>query len=118
MSPRKAFLRSVIGKPYAPGAQGPDAFDCYGLARVALRELYGRELPDRADPADRRAWRRAPVAVEGAIVLMGAGAVDKHIGLYVAGGLLHAIEGLGVIHDDLLSLRFRGICNLRIYVPA
>jgi cell wall-associated NlpC family hydrolase len=34
-----------VGKPWQLGAEGPDAFDCWGLARWVQREHYARELP-------------------------------------------------------------------------
>ena len=114
---RRALLRGLIGKPYLAGGEGPDAFDCYGLARYVLRELYGVRLPEtRQAPIPRRAWRRLAEPVDGAVVLMGV--TDTHIGVFVAGGVLHAMSDIGVVFDDLLSLRFRGFSHLRIYTPA
>lgn len=34
-----------VGLPWVPGADGPDAFDCWGLVREVQRTQYGRELP-------------------------------------------------------------------------
>jgi cell wall-associated NlpC family hydrolase len=117
MSGRRAILRSVIGKPYSVGGEGPESFDCYGLARFVLREAYGIELPSsRFAPVARRAWRRLTTPADGALVLMGV--QDKHVGVFVAGGFLHATSGTGVVFDDLLSLRFRGLGKIRMYLPA
>lgn len=41
-------LAHWIGKPYADKGRGPDAFDCWGLARAVLQER-GLVLPDYAD---------------------------------------------------------------------
>lgn len=37
-------IQQYIGKPYRPGAEGPDAYDCWGLAR-AIAADRGFELP-------------------------------------------------------------------------
>lgn len=114
---RRSFLRALIGKPYALGASGPDFFDCYGLARHVLRTLYALNLPaDRHEQVARRDWKRTVIPVEGAVVIMGQG--DKHIGVWVAGGVLHAMSGLGVVFDDLHTLHFRGLGRIRMYIPA
>lgn len=38
-------LSPYIGKPFAAGAHGPDAFDCWGLVHTAARDLFGLEFP-------------------------------------------------------------------------
>lgn len=43
---RLAFIEGLIGRPYRIGARGPDAFDCYGLARYVQHELGGAEMPE------------------------------------------------------------------------
>jgi hypothetical protein len=114
---RRAFLRALIGKPYEAGAGGPLAFDCYGLTRHVLRNLFCVSLPaDPHAPINRRAWRRIVHPADGAVVIMGQ--VDKHIGVWISGGVLHAMEGVGVVFDDIHSLRFRGFGKIRMYVPA
>ena len=48
LTPRAAprhWSSAYIGLPWELGAEGPDAFDCWGLARWVQREHYGRELP-------------------------------------------------------------------------
>lgn len=35
-----------IGKPYRRGADGPDAFDCWGLVRAYFRELHSIEFEE------------------------------------------------------------------------
>lgn len=43
---RLAFLEALIGRPYRIGATGPDAFDCYGLARHLQHHLFSYDLPE------------------------------------------------------------------------
>lgn len=33
------------GRPYCAGADGPDAFDCWGLVRAVFRAHFGVEFP-------------------------------------------------------------------------
>src|SRR4051812_21957510 len=40
------FVSANVGKDWTAGAQGPDVFDCWGLARTAQRVIFGRELPE------------------------------------------------------------------------
>lgn len=66
LTPRAApthWSARYLGLPWAPGAEGPQAFDCWGLARHVQRVHYGRPLPQlrvaalrtQAGPAQTRA---------------------------------------------------------------
>jgi peptidoglycan DL-endopeptidase CwlO len=44
---------SLIGRPYAWGAEGPDAFDCSGLTQFVFRE-FDVDLPRRDRPVKSR----------------------------------------------------------------
>ena len=112
---RRAFLRALVGNPYEAGGNGP-SWDCYGLARHVLQNLFSVSLPtDPHAPVSRHAWRRVVHPADGAICLMGQ--TDKHIGVWISGGVLHAMEGIGVVFDDVHSLRLRGFGKIRMYVP-
>jgi cell wall-associated NlpC family hydrolase len=127
-------LAALIGRPYAVGADGPDAFDCYGLARHVLREAYGEDLPEiarqTAEPRsvarallshpDRARWEKVDKPFDGALVLMGnVDGRDFHLGVAVADGrqmlVLHTDEGPGVMADDLLTLPARGFHNITFF---
>jgi cell wall-associated NlpC family hydrolase len=105
-------VADFIGKPWRAGATGPDAYDCYGLARAASRALFGRDLPETLD--DAQGWAPVPVAQDGDVVLMGA-AGDKHIGLVVHGQCLHSLDPVGAVFESFVQLRFRGFSRLRFY---
>ena len=39
------WTADYLGKPWRNGADGPDAFDCYGLVRAVYRDRCGVEMP-------------------------------------------------------------------------
>jgi cell wall-associated NlpC family hydrolase len=129
-----ARLAALIGRPYAVGADGPDCFDYYGLARHVLREVYGQDLPAIARPTaepravarailahpERAAWEKVAEPFDGALVLMGnVDGRDFHLGVAVADGrqmlVLHTDEGPGVMADDLLTLPARGFHKITFF---
>lgn len=115
---RGVYLRSLMGRPYEAGADGPESYDCEGLVRVVWREVFGRVLPGRSDVAlVRRAWRVLEQPVDGAVVMMRL--EEQHVGVWLAeGGVLHALERVGVVFDNPTSLRVRGFGDPRYYVPG
>lgn len=88
-----ADLAPFLGKPWRPVADGPDAFDCWGLTRAASLALFGRalpELPDNWNPATASipgGWLELAGPGPGAVVALGnyAGAI-KHVALCLDGG--------------------------------
>ncbi|GEL42249.1 hypothetical protein MEX01_28400 [Methylorubrum extorquens] len=133
---RIAFLSDLIGRPYRIGATGPEAFDCYGLARHVQAALYDVPMPElpfvaattrqqaeaMLNHAERQNWREIPEheAKDGDLVLMGnVAGRDFHLGTYVvagtAGVVLHIRETVGVVADDLQSLRAIGFNYLRCF---
>lgn len=136
MADRVAFLEALIGRPYRIGAMGPEAFDCYGLARHVQASLYAMPMPalpfvaatTRAQAEamlaheERRNWREVPehAARDGDLVLMGNVARrDFHLGTFVvpgtAGVVLHVDRAAGVVADDLPALRSIGFNYLRLF---
>lgn len=47
-----ALAASLVGRPYEPGALGPDAFYCWGLTRYWVREAHGVCMGDVAIAVD------------------------------------------------------------------
>jgi cell wall-associated NlpC family hydrolase len=39
------MLAAFVGRPFAAGANGPDAFDCWGLTRAAALAVFGLDFP-------------------------------------------------------------------------
>lgn len=103
-----------LGKPYQRGAQGPHAYDCWGLVRAVQSSLFGRDLPEvDVTSANMRGvvrefmthvehgrWAVVDQPAEGDCVELGEGRHPCHIGVWVevdGGGVLHAVEGKGVV---------------------
>lgn len=119
---RAAYLNTLLGRPYAAQAMGPDAFDCYGLARHLQREFFGRELPLFSLPADagrfaiasaiaihpeRARWDRVEVPADGNVVVMARQDCGFHMGVWLAldgGVIVHTLEQTGVVIDQPFRL--------------
>jgi hypothetical protein len=103
------WAAAYIGKPWALGAEGPDAYDCWGLIAHVQRHRYGRDVPRlqicAAQPSPEQwhtlddlmrsgKWRRVDIARDGDVMQM-IGARGPHVGVVVQAdgrlGLLHAV---------------------------
>lgn len=67
MAPHIALAARLVGRPYRPGATGPDAFDCWGLARTASVARHGCDLAplEVAAPTSQAAAIRAAIRAGG-----------------------------------------------------
>jgi hypothetical protein len=135
--PRNELLSSLIGQPRAWQSR-----NCWDFARHVERELFGRELPGVAVPAElskrwileaidrhpeRAAWRQVPdgpgglvVVGDGALVLMAHLRFPAHIGVWLApeGRVIHCSEQHGVCCESVLVLRQMGWKQLTFYEPV
>ena len=116
------FFRSAIGKPWINGADGPDAYDCWGLVRAYYRDVIGRALPVVDVDATRAVsvahafaghaalgdWEQTQHPQQGGAVLMGQAKRPHHVGLWIGGGVLHSAEGCGVIYNNAFALKSSG----------
>ena len=117
------FLIDLIGKPYEPGGQGPEAFDCWGLVRFVYKHLFKRELKDFSHiySRDLKAcsnefeaaaispdWIQIDQPQHGCVVAMSRSKVLHHVGVWldIDGGLcLHALDGQSVVAQSLNRLK-------------
>jgi len=115
------WAASYVGLPWVNGGQGPQAFDCWGLVRHVERQHFGIELPiisvEAADlravmaafdgHAERAHWRLVDFPRDGDAVLLGRGRKKHavHCGVVVAGSVLHALQGAGVICQSIREIR-------------
>ena len=124
------WAEKYIGRPWANGASGPESFDCYGLVRAVYAAERGIDLPvicvdAHAPMAVRHAMASQSeyshwIEIDGApqdfdVVLMSAARHPHHVGVWVAGGMLHAVEGAGVVHQSRASLAGHGWHMVVIY---
>ncbi|MDJ0792256.1 MAG: NlpC/P60 family protein [Acidimicrobiia bacterium] len=119
------WLNNYVGKSYELGGRGPDAVDCYGLCVMIYRDMFNIELPDwRKDFSDLRErglhindiissgdWITLNEPVDGCFVVCKGHRLAHHIGLFFAGGVIHAYNGIGVIYEPMhrFYMRFPSI---------
>ena len=125
MTANDHWAEHLIGRPWAAGGRGPDAFDCWGLVRWCWREHFAIEVPEipvdaadlRAvltgfrDHPERRRWQAVEHAREGDAVLMRQSRHPVHVGLWLAvdgGGVLHAGRDIGVVFQIPVDLSAHG----------
>ncbi len=97
-----------VGKPWVRGAQGPEAWDCWGLVRHVQDTVYGRQMPALQIAAAPTAeqlevlrdlmtsgpWHRVTDPAQGDVMLM-TGTLGPHVGVVV-----RADRRLKVLHAD------------------
>lgn len=129
------WANRYIGLPWENGAQGPEAYDCWGLVRAVYRLHYGIDLPVLdVDAMDVRAvmrrigsetrgdrWTEVQVPGDGDVVALRQARNPSHCGVWIESpshgisGLLHAVRGAGVVFSSLAHLRIAGWAGLRYY---
>ena len=132
MMPARQYA-DLIGKPYAAGGRGPEAYDCLGLA-MELATRLGLQIPAFAsDEAElHRALaaggylaelERIPAAETRALVLLRSShPAEVHLGVMLdAHWMLHAAEMTGMVVRQRLADTFwkrRVIAFYRLAVQA
>ncbi len=125
-----------IGIPWEPGAEGPDAYNCGTFARHLQAAHFGRVLPPLfgVDEDNLRAvcrefasaekmaaeygWHPVDRPRHGDLALMAHASHPSHIGVWLdidGGGLLHCLQGAGVVYSTLSSLRLSGWGKITYY---
>lgn len=121
------ILEPLIGAPWERCARGPAAYDCWGLVIHLQAALFGRDLPmgpsleaAGADPKSvleairksplQRLWLPVAAPAHGDLVLLRRRRDPAHIGMWVDGGpdlrgVIHSVEGGGVMLQDLAQIR-------------
>lgn len=121
------WAAGYLGRAWVPGEH-----DCWGFVRAVWRERWGLEVPALAVDAQRvmacaravAAEREAPVwrpvesgqAREGDAVLLARGGYPTHVGLWLElGGVLHCLQGVGVVFTPVGQLAAQGWPHRRLY---
>lgn len=119
--PSSALL--LVGTPWKSGGREVGhGLDCWGLLRLVYSSFLGVSLPSYPglDPlssqavrealrAEERGWRELEEAEEWAAVGMATGRRVHHVGVWIQGAVLHALPGVGVVHQSPVSLRGGGL---------
>jgi cell wall-associated NlpC family hydrolase len=125
----------LIGKPWRYGAQGPDAFDCWGFVRHVQATHYGVPLPEVEVPStwpavrellehhsEHRNWVKVDAPEDGDIVMMARSKIPVHVGIALRAnaviGVLHCMQPSGVVFHRLPDLRIGGWGGLSYYRRA
>jgi cell wall-associated NlpC family hydrolase len=108
---------SAVGIPYVAGGRDVTGADCYGVAALASRALFGVDLPAHpaADVAADAGWRPVPIGAERAgdfaeMHTIAADGVRLHCGLVMTPGrLLTTTEATGSVVLGYTARRTHGI---------
>jgi hypothetical protein len=127
----QAFARDAVGKPWRENGIGPDAYDCWGLARACQRIVFDHTLPIIDYPSTIRAlvetiehheirdgWPEVATPGHGDLVTMTQSQHPHHIGTFLAldgGRVLHATKHEGVMCCTLVQLKLEGFRGLRFH---
>lgn len=126
MTDMPEWVRSYVGLPFKDKGRGPDGFDCWGVVSDVLCRQFGIwGLPDYSDRylscADAASvselvraeqqtgqWLRVEAASTGAVVMFRLLGRPWHCGLMLTPHLmLHALEGVGVVIEDVRGITWR-----------
>lgn len=119
------WATEYIGKPWISTAKGPDAFDCWGLVVAVHKQLFNHDLPaipvaendlkslilNMRDHPERQNWQIVTTLQEGDVALMRQSRHPIHVGIWLdidGGGILHAVQGVGVIFQSINNLTITG----------
>ena len=118
-------IAGLIGRPYALGADGPECFDCRGLLLYCQRRFFGKTLPALplglamrevfAGQLQAGHWALVQSPAHGDGVLL-RGGDHPHVGIWLTctgPGVLHALEGIGVVWSPAATLRLMSYSRLR-----
>lgn len=118
-----------VGLPYKEGSYGPDNYNCWGLLYHVQRTYFAVDMPmapigdpDKlrhmfADHINASVWALVEKPKHGDGALMRSGD-NPHVGIYLdidGGGILHALEGVGVVFTTLDQLNVVGFARTKYY---
>ncbi len=97
---------------------------CWSLVRAIQLQEFGRKVPDIPyhhnirtrliffrDHPERQRWQAAKTPREGDCVLLAQARFPSHCGVWSqadGGGVVHAVEGVGVVWQNRAALRAHG----------
>lgn len=122
-------INQYIGIPYKRGGTELDGLDCWGLLLHVLKHDFKIDINvdyyvDGDLPSVARAyetaskdtnWKRINSPIDGCVVALSKGKKIHHAGIWWHGGCLHAVNGMGVIHSTIKSLRLNNYKRMEFY---
>lgn len=128
--PANSWATRYIGQPWEPGHN-----DCWAFARRVWHEQFGWVVPPvYVDALNRLAsaramqaqgmyvgWETASGPTEGSAVVMSKGRHASHVGVWTqadGGGVVHSVQGMGVVFTPLPALAAMGLKVLAYYRRA
>jgi len=123
---------NYLGLPWVSGHAGPDSFDCWGLVRYVQKNHFNLDLPSIVVEADNiravvkeftgndelKNWIKVESPLNGDCLLLSQNKEPTHVGIWLdvdSGGLLHAVQGAGVVFSSKSNLRLLGYNVLGAY---
>jgi cell wall-associated NlpC family hydrolase len=128
-----SWVADYIGREWVSGAQGPQAFDCWGFVRFIQRAHFNRQLPmvnfnahsikdcmtTCIAESTQSYWQAVDAPLHGDCILMSQGKQPSHVGLWVTlpegDAILHCVKGAGVVLSSLVHLKMMGYYILGAY---
>lgn len=99
------YINEVVGKPWQRGADGPSAFDCWGLIIDSFRKIDGIELPSigeysvavaddkMVEALSAQRWHKLEKPKDGCVVCCFVDGSLQHVGRLFYGKMLHSRGG-------------------------
>lgn len=126
------WASQYIGRPWARGAQGPEAFDCWSFTRFILANHFDTQVPELIVPENVKSigefisnaeehsnWHLTDKLADGNIVLMARSRLPIHVGVVISAGrscgILHCSEPSGVLFQSVTALKYAGWGRLTYY---
>lgn len=111
-------INDLIGKPYADnGGDGVNSFDCASLVRY-ITGIESNIIPSckfgdtrtviKTIIKNKEHFKILDKPVDKCIVSLAQLRKPSHVGVYINGGVLHAIPKLGVIYSTFQNLKDNG----------
>ncbi|MFD1454435.1 C40 family peptidase [Levilactobacillus lanxiensis] len=93
--------KSLLGKPYVYGANGPSSFDCSGFTKYVYNKAIGQTLPRTAQSQyDTYTHVSAANAKAGDLIFFGTSKNNiSHVGIYKGGNKMIDAQLRGVVNE-------------------
>lgn len=119
-------ISRYVGMPYENGSYGPYTYNCWGLLVHIQHRYFKVEMPmvnieqsaecalmfkDKVRSGE---WTLVDSPIQGDAVLL-RGGMAPHVGVFVNGGVLHALEDVGVVWTEINKLRYIGFSSAKYY---